>query len=375
MISLPQNLLKFSNSRSVDKPFLVIFLIILIVGLFVFFSASFGLLARGQVEMSSVLKSQFGLGVILGGLACYFASRLHPQSLRKLSLFLFVIAFVLNLMVFVPQIGMSHGGATRWLDFGFTTFQPSELLKIAFIVYFASWLSTMSGRLKGRIYNLLPAMIIIALTLLVFLLQKDTDNAIILMTVAGLMYLIAGGKWKDGLIIVLIGGIFFGGWVLYNPYLRERFVSYLRPGTNLQTVGYQTNQSLIAIGSGGLFGNGFGQSIQKFGKLPEPIGDSIFAVAGEEFGFVGLSFLTLLFLAFAFFGLRVSILAPDLFSRLISFGIVILIVLQSFVNIFAMLNLIPMSGLPLVFVSHGGSSLLVALLAVGIVLGVSRYAK
>lgn len=375
MIRFPKNLLKFSNARPVDKPFLIVFLMILIVGLFVFFSASFGLLARGEVEMSSVLKSQFGLGVLIGGILCYFASRIHPQSFRKLSLFFFLFTFVLNLLVFVPGLGMTHGGATRWLDFGITTFQPSELLKIAFIMYFASWISGISRRSSSRLHSLLPTIIIVALTLLAFFLQKDTDNAIILMIVAGFMYLVGGGKIKDALIMAVIGVLFVGGWVMTHPYLQDRIHTYLSPNSNLQTTGYQTNQSLIAIGSGGLFGKGFGQSIQKFGKLPEPIGDSVFAVAGEEFGFVGLLALVILFMFFAFFGFRVAILSDDAFGRLVAFGIVILIIFQSFINMFAMIGIIPMSGLPLVFVSHGGSSLMVALLSVGIIFSISRYAK
>jgi cell division protein FtsW len=160
-----------------------------------------------------------------------------------------------------------------------------------------------------------------------------------------------------------------------RPYVMDRIMTFADPGRDPQGAGYQINQSLIAIGSGSMFGRGFGQSIQKFEYLPEPIGDSIFAVYGEEFGFAGTTLLVLLFAAFAFRGLRIATHAPDLFGMLLVVGIVTLVVAQAFLNIAAMLAVAPLSGLPLPFVSHGGTSLLVTLAAVGIVLNVSKYQK
>jgi cell division protein FtsW len=190
------------------------------------------------------------------------------------------------------------------------------------------------------------------------------------------MFIVAGGRWRDVLILFIIGVIAMGFLVTARPYLQDRIEVFLNPEeADIRGSGYQINQSLIAIGSGGLTGRGFGQSVQKFGRLPEPIGDSIFAVAGEEFGFIGASFLIILFVAFALRGLRVALRSPDSFGGLLALGIVILITSQSFINIASMLALFPLSGTTLVFVSQGGTALLIALAEVGILLSISRHQR
>jgi len=160
-----------------------------------------------------------------------------------------------------------------------------------------------------------------------------------------------------------------------RPYIRDRLVTFINPTRNLQGSSYQLNQSLIAIGSGQMFGRGFGQSVQKFNFLPEPIGDSIFAVMAEEFGFVGSTLLIFLYIFFTFRGMRIAMNSPDAFGGLLAFGIVILIVTQSFFNIGAMVGLLPISGIPLLFFSHGGTALFMTLAEVGIVLNISRFQK
>ena len=186
------------------------------------------------------------------------------------------------------------------------------------------------------------------------------------------MYFVAGAPLKHILLLVLIGIIGLGSLAFARPYIKERLLTLVNPTRDILGSGYQINQSLIAIGSGGMSGRGFGQSVQKFNYLPEQIGDSIFAVAAEEFGFIGSVILILLFLSFTLRGLHISNRAPDMFSRLVVLGIVIIIITQSLVNISAMLAIIPLSGIPLVFVSHGGTAMLIALSQVGIILSISR---
>jgi cell division protein FtsW len=174
------------------------------------------------------------------------------------------------------------------------------------------------------------------------------------------------------MILAMIGAMGIGVLAIERPYLMSRFTTFLNPGQNSLTSGYQIEQSLIAVGSGGLTGRGFGQSIQKFNFLPEPIGDSIFAVASEEFGFIGAVGIVLLFVFFAFRGLKIAGRVPDNYGRLITVGIVIMIVSQAFVNIGAMVGILPLSGIPLPFISHGGTALFMTLAEIGIVLNVSK---
>ena len=189
------------------------------------------------------------------------------------------------------------------------------------------------------------------------------------------MFFVAGAPLRHLALAALVCLVLLAALVFFRPYLKERLLTFLQPASDPQGAGWQIQQSLIAIGSGGGFGRGFGQSVQKFSYLPEPVGDSIFAVASEEFGFVGAALLIALFLAFLMRGLRIATHVPDSFGGLLALGIVILISLSAFVNIASMLGLVPLSGLPLPFVSHGGTAMLLALAEVGIVLNISRYQR
>ncbi len=204
------------------------------------------------------------------------------------------------------------------------------------------------------------------------MLQPDTGSVLVI-AVAGLaMFVTAGGRWRDVFIAGLIGIIFLAGLAYSRPYIFDRIETFIKPGEDLQGSSYQLNQSLIAIGSGQIFGRGFGQSVQKFNYLPEPIGDSIFAVAAEEWGFVGSTVLIFLFLAFAIRGLKIATWSSDIFGGLLATGIVILITVQSLVNIASMLGVFPLTGMPLLFVSHGGTALFFAMAEVGIILNISK---
>jgi cell division protein FtsW len=205
--------------------------------------------------------------------------------------------------------------------------------------------------------------------------QPDTDNFLMIVFSGMAIFLVSGGRWRYILILIITALISVGVLAMTRPYVMQRITTFLNPSENAQGSGYQIQQSLIAIGSGGMFGRGFGQSIQKFNFLPEPIGDSIFAVEAEEFGFIGACILIFLYVLFALRGLKIASKVPDLFGRLLVVGIVIMIVAQAFVNIGAMLGVLPLSGITLPFVSHGGTSLFITLLEVGIVLSISKSQK
>lgn len=361
----------------VDRSFLIIVAALVLFGFFIFTSASMGLLAQDSdgVKFNSIAFNQIFFGLVLGLIALFGASKIHYRNWRRYAFYFFIFSILLNILVFIPFLSLEHGGARRWLLIGNFSFQPSEVLKIGYLIYLATWLSGVREKVATFKFGLLPFMIITGICGILLLLQPDTDTFIVMAIAGTAMLLSAGARWRDVLILVLIGAIALTILIFTRPYVKQRVMTFLNPSSNPQSSGYQIQQSLIAIGSGGIGGKGFGQSVQKFGFLPEPYGDSIFAVASEEFGFIGAVILIALYCAFGVKGLRIANRAPDVFGGLLVIGIVILIVTQSFINMAAMLGVLPLSGLPLIFVSQGGTALLFALAEVGIVLNVSKYQK
>jgi len=365
-----------TNNRKplgVDTIFLTLIVTLVTIGFLIFSSASLGLLARGGASFSSVAFSQFTFGILGGGAALLILSNVHYRHYRKYAMYIFIIGLLLTLSVFIPGLGMTHAGATRWLDLGITTVQPSEFLKIAYIIYLATWLSGMHKHVENWRYGLVPFGIVSGITGFVMLLQPDTDTFLVMATGGLAMFVVAGARVRDLFFLVLCGVALVATIAFMRPYVMDRLTTFLDPTADPLGSGYQISQSLIAVGSGGIAGRGFGQSIQKFEYLPEPIGDSIFAVFSEEFGFLGVTVLIGLFLAFALRGYKIAQNASDMFGVLLVTGIVTLIMAQAFLNMGAMLALAPLSGLPLPFISHGGTALLATLAALGIVLNVSKY--
>ncbi len=359
--------------KSVDTIFLLLIIVMVGFGFLIFSSASLGLLARGGASFNSVAFSQFTFGVIGGSIAFLITSSIHYRHYRKYAFYIFVIGVLATLTVFIPGLGMSHGGATRWLDLGFTTVQPSEFLKIAFVIYIATWLSGVQLHLRKFTHGLLPFVGITAIVGVVMLLQPDTDTFMIMAAAGMAMYLAAGAPWRDIVIMVISGILLLVLVAFMRPYVMDRFTTLFNPEADPQGSGYQIQQSLIAVGSGGLAGRGYGQSIQKFEYLPEPIGDSIFAVFAEEFGFIGCIVLIALYISITARGYRIASHAKDTFGSLLVVGFITILCTQAFLNIAAMLGVAPLSGLPLPFISHGGTALLATLTALGIVLNVSKY--
>ena len=361
--------------QTLDRTLLILTGILLGIGFLIFSSASLGLLAREGARFSSVAMSQIGFGIIGGTLALFIASTLHYRWWRQYAFYIFLCTLTLTLAVFVPGLGFSHGGAKRWILIGSFSMQPAEFLKIGFTIYMATWLSGMKHVIHSFTKGTVAFVLLLSVVGIPLLLQPDTDTFMIIAAASLAMFIVAGGRIRDVLLMGLVGVCIIGVLAFTRPYIMDRIQTFINPNLDPQGSGYQIKQSLIAVGSGGIAGRGFGQSIQKFEYLPEPIGDSIFAVYAEEFGFIGSTILILLFTFFAFRGYRVAAHAPDLFGMLIVVGIITLIISQTFLNIAAMLGVAPLSGLPLPFISHGGTALLTLLGAVGIVLNVSKYQK
>ena len=363
------------RGKPVDKLLLGIIGIIIVAGFVIFTSASLGLLARTSgASFSHVLMTQVG-AILLGCVFAYVASKIRYTFWRRWSFFIFLASLFITLLVFVPSIGLDYGGGKRWIDLRFISFQPAELLKIAFVMYAAAWLSTFKEREVTFRKGMLPLVVMLAVTGGILLQQPDTDTFVSIFLASMGMFIVAGGKLRHLFVLFLISMIGLSALIFMRPYLMQRVTTFLNPAADPLGAGYQIQQSLIAIGSGEMFGRGFGQSIQKFSYLPEPIGDSIFAVAAEEFGFVGAVSLIVMFLFFTLRSFKIAGRAPDAYGGLLAVGIVILIVSGSFMNIASMLGLMPLSGLPLLFVSHGGSAMLFALFQVGIVLNISKFRR
>ncbi|MEW5907646.1 MAG: putative peptidoglycan glycosyltransferase FtsW [Patescibacteria group bacterium] len=360
--------------KEYDKFLLIIVGIFIISGVFILTSASTGLLSRnGNVSLSNILFRQFVLGLGEGIILFLITSRIHYKKWKKFALIIFLISFLLTVLVFESHIGFGHGGARRWLNIGQFFFQPSELLKLAFIIYLASWLSTRQEHVQSFKFGLVPFLIIVGLVGLVLIKQPDIGTLGVVAITSLTMFFIGGGRLSQIAFTIFLGVILVYILTLTYPHVANRLVVFLNPSADPQGIGYQMKQSLIAIGSGGLLGRGFGMSVQKFYYLPEPIGDSIFAVFAEEFGFMGSLFLIGLFMFFLYRGFSIVLKVPDQFARLLGSGIVILIVAQSLINIGSMTGIIPLTGLPLVFISQGGSSLAMAMAEVGILFNISRY--
>ncbi len=359
---------------SIDKIFLGIVIALVVIGLITFTSASLGILAKNETKFYGVIFGQFVFGFLGGIIALFIGLKIPLKLLKQYSLILFIISIILTGLVFIPGIGQSHGGARRWVDILGYSFQPVEFLKIGFIIYFAAWLSWVKGKVKDPLFSILPLIIFLGIIATVLLKQPDTKSLILITITALIMLFVSGTPIKYILGFFGIAIIAFAILVSFQPYLKERVNTFLNPSENSQGSSYQLQQSLIAVGSGGIFGRGLGQSIQKFNYLPEPQGDSIFAVIGEELGFVGCTVLILLYISFAMRGFRIAIRnAPDSFSKLVVIGFITIITAQSFMNIASIIGVFPLTGVPLVFISHGGTALLLSLGMMGIILNISRF--
>ena len=305
----------------------------------------------------------------------YFCLKINYKFWRKYAFYFFLGSILLTAAVFIPKLGLSHGGAERWIKLGPISFQPVEFLKFGFVIYFAAWLSWAKNRVQDFKFGILPFVLMLTVIAAILFKQPDTKSFILIIVTGISMLFISGVPIKYLLIFILGSGIVLSALVFFTPYLQERVKTFIDPAQDARGSSYQIQQSFIALGSGGIFGRGLGQSIQKFNYLPEPQGDSIFAVLGEELGFIGTLSVIILYCLFALRGLRIANNSPDQFSRLLVTGIVILITAQSFMNIASIIGVIPLTGVPLVFMSQGGTALMIYLIATGIVLQISKYQR
>ncbi len=316
------------------------------------------------------------IGVVLGFIGMFIVSQIDYHIYRKWALLIFSAALFLLFLVLLPGIGAEAYGANRWIGIGPMSFQPAEFMKLALILYVAAWCAGKGKKIITDFNDgLLSFSFIIGLACFLVLLQPDVGTTAMLVFIALGMFFLAGARISHIMMIVGAGFVGLIMLIAMAPYRMARFTTFINPESDLQGTGYQIQQALIAIGSGGVIGLGLGHSKQKGLYLPEPVGDSIFAIISEELGMFGAVGIIILFILFAWRGLKIAATAPDVFGKLIAGGITIWIVGQAIMNIAAITALMPLTGIPLPFISYGGTSIMFTLISVGILLNISKQSK
>jgi cell division protein FtsW len=362
-----------STAGAPDYFLMAAFFILLVFGLAMLASASSNL---GKTQFNNsyyYLEHQmaFGLSIgIVGFLVAYF---IPYQKFKKIAFVLLLLSLIALVLVFTP-LGSVVNSTNRWLRLGPLSFQPAELMKLTYIMYLAAWLSNAKFKRTTDFQSgLLPFAIISGLIGILLILQPATSTVAILLCSGLVVYFVSGAPWKYVLGIIGVSILLIAAVIYVTPYRRARIEGYLNQSSNAQGQNYQVNQALIAIGSGGFFGQGYGQSATKASYLPTPIDDSIFAVVAEELGFVGAGALVALFAIVTFRMFWLARRMTDQFGRLLLIGFGTVIALQAFVNMASISGIIPLTGVPLPFVSYGGTALAIFITMAGVALNVTRY--
>lgn len=356
----------------VDSAMMAVLLMLLMGGILILFSATYYQALRKGDPLLEVKRQLVGIG--LGAVLLLITSRIPYTFWRKRVVVLgsLGISLILLVLVIIPGVGVYLNGSRRWLNIGGMSFQPSEMAKIASVLFLAAALDERKQQLDKLFTGIVPLLVVPGIFFVLILEQPNLSTAGSIMIAAVLMLLIAGAKWRH-LSLMGVCGLCLGmvyAWI--EPYRRERLLSFRDPFAQMSDEGYQLAQSLIAIGSGGLFGRGLGQGRQKFSYLPYPESDFIFAIVGEDFGLLGCTVVILLFVAFAFAGMRIAVNCPHRYGSLLAAGLTAMITLQAALNMAVVIGVMPTTGLPLPFFSAGGTSVSLLMASTGIILNVSR---
>jgi len=359
-----------------DKTLFTIVMILLIFGLVMISSAGVIYSETRFADAYYFFQRQLIYGVVPGLLALFVCSRIDYHFWKKISVIFFFASIIFLVLVFVPGVGTKVYGASRWIFLGPFSFQPSEMAKLSIIIYLAAWLESRGKhRIKDFFEGFLPFLGIMGLMGLLIMKQPDTGTLGVIVLTSIAIFFVAGASFKHIASIGGLGLLFLWILIKIEPYRFNRILAFLDPRSDPQGIGYQINQALLAIGTGGIFGVGLGQSRQKFNYLPEPVGDSIFAIIGEELGLIGATALIILFVLLAMRGIKIAKNAPDVFGKLLAVDIIMWIVFQAFINISANIALVPLTGIPLPFISYGGTSLVFLMAGIGILLNISKHAN
>ncbi|OGH70725.1 MAG: cell division protein FtsW [Candidatus Magasanikbacteria bacterium RIFCSPHIGHO2_01_FULL_47_8] len=324
----------------------------------------------GNIYSYFVHQLVFGIGA--GAVLGFVAYHVDYRRLKRFAVPLLVGSIALLILVFIPAISVKSGGARSWLNIFGVSIQPSEILKLTFVIYLAAWFDKKNAAIKKWSEGFVPFVILAGIVGVLILLQPDVGTLGVIMMIGLSMYFIAGAKISQIGAVMALGLGLAGFLIKIAPHRVARWDSFLDPSSDPFGAGYQLNQALLAVGSGGIFGVGIGKSLQKYSFLPEPMKDSIFAIWAEELGLVGAVFIVVLFIFVGLRGMKIAKEAKDGFGRLLASGITVWIVVQAFVNIGSMMALVPLTGIPLPFISYGGSAMVATLAATGVLLNISK---
>src|SRR4030042_4783679 len=305
--------------------------------------------------------------VVVGAIFGFVVFKMPYTFWQKTAPFIILLALILLAAVFIPGLGIKAYGAQRWLNLGFVGGQPAEFAKLAYIIYLSAFLA--------KKIRFIPFLLITAGIAAIVVAQKDLGTTVIITLIGLALYFVAGGALWHLAALVPVMAAFATFFIFTSGYRKARLLSFLNPSIDTQGISYHVNQVLIAIGSGGVFGVGLGESRQKYGYIPEVTTDSIFAVIGNELGFVGALVFIAVFLIIIYRGFTIARAAPDKFGQLVAGGISTWVCLQTFINLAGLTALLPLTGVPLPFTSYGGSSLVATLLSAALLLNISRYTR
>lgn len=351
--------------KRTDITLLAIVVFLTLFGFFFIYDVSSFVAYRDFSDKYHYVKDQF-VWVILGFLGLISFSYFNYHRLYNLSLPLLFAAIVLLVLVFVPGIGIYVSGAYRWVDFKIFTLQPGEFVKLVLAIYLSAWFS---GKEKGR---LLAFLMLLGLVLFLVIIQPDMGTAFVILAEAFAIYFLSGGNILYFAILLPIFAIIGIFLIKLSPYREKRLEAFLNLDQSIENSSYHVKQILISLGSGGIMGVGLGKSLQKYAYLPEATTDSIFAIIAEELGFIGATFVIMMFVLIVWRGFSIAAKAKDNFGRLLASGITTFLGVQAIINLGALTSLFPLTGIPLPFISYGGSALIVDLCSVGILLNISR---
>lgn len=353
------------QTNKIDYLLATITLILSLFGLLMIFEASSVSAQQSFQDKYYFVKNQ-SIWLLFGIIAMFIAAKIDYRRYYGISIILLVFALFTLLGVFLPGIGVKVGGARRWLNFGVFKFQPAELAKLVLVIYLSAWFSFKE---KGRF---LPFLILLGLVLGLVVVEPDLGTAVVIGAISVVLYFFSGASIWHFLLLVPVGLLGVLGLALVSPYRYRRLITFLNPSYDPLGASYHIRQLLLALGSGGLFGTGIGKSRQKFYYLPEATTDSIFAIIGEELGFAGTSVLLFLFFILIYRGFKIATHAPTRFGQLLAGGVTAWFAIQIIINLGAAVALLPLTGVPLMFISYGGSSLVVSLVGIGILLNISK---
>lgn len=359
------------RDNAVDFTLLFVTILLVIIGIIMIFSASSASAYYAHGDSYFFLKKQM-MWAVLGLISMFILSRFNYKNYDRLSKHILIAGLLSLLLVFIPGLGVTVNEATRWIAIGGNTIQPSEFAKLAMVIYVAGALSKKKEEVRSFVRGVIPFLLVTGIVFGLIMLQPDFSTGVSIVAIVLVMLFISGAHIGHLLGLTLPGVVAITLLMITEPYRLRRWTSFLDPFKDPRDSGYQAIQSLYALGSGGLFGLGLGRSRQKFFYIPLPQNDFIFSIIGEELGFIGTATIVFLFMLLVWRGVRIALHAPDFFSSILASGIVAMIAIQVIMNIAVVTSSMPVTGIPLPFISAGGSSLLFTLSAVGILLNISR---